>query len=342
MILMFLFLCSGAFAVSGVVPAFHDVDFEDGLSQDFSFKFILDGGKESLVVEGELAEYVSLDKFRVSDGENVVVSLDLPSVIESPGVNEIWVVAGAVRGLIRVHVPYPEKYIGLDLRVPDRNAGEDVGLDLNVVNMGSVDVEVAPIVSVYFGDEVVEVFEFRKRKIGISGVESFNEVLNTTGYEVGDYRVVASVDYGDGVVEEENLFRLGEQRVEVVSWTEEIRGGIEKFEFVVENFGRRQINDLYAEVSVVGTEAEFMTSVIDLKGWGREVMSGILDTTGVVGISQVKINLYYEEGPTLRIVDVNIPEGFDYVYWIVVFGILVAVSFLVWRVFVFVRKVRGK
>ena len=130
-----VFLCSSALALEGVVPRSYDINFGPGLERDFVFDFVL-SGREELRIEGDLGGYFELDKLEVMGREEVVVHMKLPDRLERFGANEIWVVAGGVRGLIKVNVAYPEKFVGLEISAPNVNLGEDVELKLKVSNLG--------------------------------------------------------------------------------------------------------------------------------------------------------------------------------------------------------------
>ena len=76
-----------------------------------------------MYVEGDLAEYVTLNKDSLVGSGGVSASLALPIRIETPGTHVIYVgarqlpgegggigIVGNIRGVIKVKVPYPGKY----------------------------------------------------------------------------------------------------------------------------------------------------------------------------------------------------------------------------------------
>ena len=271
--LLLIFMCGGVIAVSGVSPASYEVDFEPGYKGSFEFNFVVDGS-EDLYAEGDLAEYVSFNKNSVSGREEVVVSLNLPSEIDIPGVNYIRIIAGNVVGVVKVDVPYPEKYVEVGLNAPNANAGEDVLFVLELFGKGNELVVVSPRIEIYRDGEEIDV-------IGIDDVEVFpgdeisvNVSINTSDYLAGDYMAVAVVDYDGVSVSMGNPFLLGEFSVELVDYTKSFRENkIDRFEILIESLWDDDIDGVYAEVNVLGFDsASFASSSEDLDAWGRRCL----------------------------------------------------------------------
>ncbi|MCD4771474.1 hypothetical protein K8R30_03595 [archaeon] len=329
-----VFLCSGALALEGVVPGSYDVEFEPGLERDFVFDFVLDG-KEELWVEGDLSEYVELDKLEIMGRGDVVVHMKLPESLEKIGANEVWVVAGGVRGLIRVNVAYPERFVGLELSAPNVNLGEDVELKLKVLNLGRERVFVNPSILIYNPDGgLIEDVPFEGGWVNISGVLNFEGVLVTSNYSAGDYLAVARVDYGDGVIKEENVFRLGEFGIRILDYSKEFYGGrVNRFEIEVESLWDGKIKDVYAEVRVVGSELGFDSDIVQLGAWEKRTLIGFFDARGLNEDVDVEVGLYSEgEELSSEVLRLRFLEGFDWVILVKILFILVVAGFLFWRI----------
>ena len=354
-----IFLCSGVFAFSGVNPRSYEIDFEPGYKGEFGFNFFIDGNvKADLSVQGDLAEYVSLDKEKISGSERVVALLRLPSDIDSPGVNQIKIVAGDVIGVIKVNVPYPEKYIELELSAPNINVGEIVDVDLSIFNRGIDFVVAGPRIEIYkkvtkgsiwkIGDEekkeIVETIEIESVEIAVGESKKFNISLETLNYSAGDYFAVALVNYGEKVARIENLFRVGEPSVRILNYTREFRENkVERFEIEIESLSNSDMDGLYAEVNIIGFEnASFVSSDVKLGAWKSATLVGFLDTAEILGYKvEAEIILHCGgEAGSPRVVELKILKGFDYVFFGVVLGCLAVFGFLIWRGMVFVGKLR--
>jgi len=330
-----VFLCSGALALEGIVPGSYDVDFEPGLERDFVFNFVLDG-REDLRVEGDLSEYVELDKLEIVGRETVIAHIKLPGNLEKIGANEVWVVAGDVRGLIRVNVAYPERFVGLELSAPNVNLGEDVELKLRVSNLGKERVFVSsPSILIYGSNkELIEEISLEGDWINVSRGLNFEKILVTSNYSAGDYLAVARVDYGDGVLREENVFRLGEFGMRILNYSEEFYGGrVNRFEVEVESLWNEKIKDVYAEVRVVGSDVGFDSDIVQLDAWEEKVLVGFFDAKGLGEDVDVEISLYSEgEKLSSEVLRLKFLEGFDWVSLVkILLGLSIA-GFLLWRI----------
>ena len=337
-----IFLCSGVFAISGVNPRSYEINFEPNYSADFNFNFVIDGNlKVDLYAEGDLSEYVSLNKKKIFDREKVVASLNLPSEVDSPGVNQIRIVAGDVVGVIKINVPYPDKYVELRLSAPNINIGEIVNVSLNVFSRGNDSVMVEPRIEIYKDDKKLETIEISGEEIGSRESRKFNIFLNTSNYSVGDYLTVAIVDYNGRVTRVENLFRVGESSVKILDYTRKFRENkVDKFEIEIESLWNSNMDDLYIEVNVLGLEdIGFVTPVIKLGAWRKAIIAGFLDTTNILDNEfEAEIILHYEDEINSQIVQLKISKGFDYTFYGVLIGCIVILGFSIWRGKIFVRK----
>ena len=323
-LLVLVFAMSGVLGVEGVIPGSYEVAFEPGLEKDFVFVFVLDEEKD-VSVEGDLAEFVEVSKKYAANREEVTVSLRLPESLDRIGVNEIWISAGNVRSLIKVHFPYPDRFVGLEMSAPNVNQGEDVDVGLRVSNLGREDVFVNVSVGIYEWDDVrgelVEVFELGGELVNVSGKMNIGFVLNSSNYSAGDYIVVANVDYGDDVIVGENIFRLGEYRVGILNYTNEFRGGkINRFEIEVENLWNEEINEVYIGVEVMGSGEVFDTGIVNLGAWEKETLVGYLDARDIERDVDIEFSLYYG-GSSFNggIVGLIFLEGLNWFFFVEIF-----------------------
>jgi hypothetical protein len=351
-------------AVEGVSPGSYEVDFESGLERDFVFDFYMDE-KEDVYAEGALSDYVELDRDEVVGSGSVVVSLKLPEVLDAHefvnstvgefGVNNIWIVVGDVRGLIKVNVEYPEMFVGLDFSVLDVNVGEDIEVGLKVLNLGrkkayfrgSVEVygersEVGSRKSEVEGQgaserELIEEFSLNSDEINVSGEKNFNFLLDGEDYSAGDYLVVARVDYGRGWSVEESVFRVGEFGLKIVNYTREIGDNIERFEIEIESLWNGRMSEVFGEVRVVDLNGksvgEFDSSIISLGAWEKSVLVGFFNARGLEGKVVMNIDVHYDGEVVSDVVSVNIVKGISLWFWFGGVLLLAVLGFLGWRIF---------
>lgn len=329
--------------ISGVSPNSYDVAFESGYSGSFVFDFQTDSSDfVSLVVEGDLKDFVSLDKNRIRGREKVNISLDLPEELD--GYNEIKIVAGDVVGLIRVFVSSEDDFVSLDLRAPDLNVGEIQEVDLKISNSGdplnvSVGFEVYRVGSE--ANELVSSFDMSGGLL----IEELNYSLDfsTINYSSGNYFISAIVGYNDNVIIENNSFRVGEEGVLIVNYTDSIRENeVSSFELVVSNFWNNKISDLYAEVVVLGSNYSFVTTSLDVSPFEEVALEGFVDGREIFGYdNELEVILHYNDEQLIKIVPFYVDKKFDFVLLFVVLIVISIVGIFIWRSVAFFRNIRG-
>ena len=357
-LVMLVFACSGAFAISGVSPGSYEIDFQPGLSREVVFNFIFDDGvKAEIYLEGDLSEHMSVDKNEISGSDSVVVSLNFPESIDSPGVNKVRVgarqivddvsgvgVAADVRGVVKVNVPYPGRWIDLELASPNTNVGDVVDMKLKIFNRGNESVVVSPMIQIFKDGEFLDNFDLELVRISPADFKEVGFSLDSSRYSPGDYVATALGDYGDErLARDDDPFRLGELFVKIVNYSRNFdEGGIEKFKIEVESFWNDDIDDLYAEVIVDDFEnAGFITPVTELGAWKSKSLDGFLDVSSIgVEVLEADIVLHYQNKTSSERIKLNIELAYDYSNLFFVLAILIVVGLIVWRVVVFAKSVK--
>jgi len=324
-----VFLAGGVLAVDGVSPGSYSVDFSQkgdfgepgsGLEREFVFDFSLDS-EEELKVRGDLAEYVELDKEEIRYRDSVVVTLKLPEALESYGVNNIWILAGGAGGVIKINVPYPDRYVDLKLFVPNVNFGDSVLGKLRVANFGKEALMVSPVVEIYRKSEVREQ-EIKMELVDrMFGEEKFFEVDYEKEYEisfdvlnlsVGDY--LAVVNFEDFNYTDE--FRIGERGIDILNYTGEVVEGLSKFEVEIENLGGDKFKEVYVEVRVLdGENLGFDSSIVGLAGWEKRKLVGYFDSEGLDGDVSLSLDVHYDGEVESGVVNVYVKERVGWIPW---------------------------
>jgi hypothetical protein len=348
---IFIFGIGNVLGVEGVSPGSYEVVYEEGLEREFVFDFVVDEVRD-LRVMGNLAGYLELDKKKISGREKVVATLKFPLVVEESdlnfGNNNIWIIAGDVSAIVKVKVPYPEKYVGLELGVPNVNVGGDVEVRMKVLNLGSEDLVVRSFFEVYSDDEVLDSFEFESSFLGASKSLDFERVLDSKNYSSGDYLVVARVEYGDKIARAENVFRVGEFGVRILNYTREVYDDIDRFEIEIESLWNGRMNEVYFEARVVaGYDEEgkvliqevngFDSTIVPLGAWEKKRLVGFFDSRGLEGDISLNVDVHYSanhaSGISSRVVEVRVVR--DSLWWI---WVCLGLFFLVIIYFMFFRE----
>ena len=354
-----LFLCSGVYAISGVSPPGYEVDFEPNLSRSFEFFYLFDDYvKAEIYANGPLSEYITLDKKFIVGRGSVTATLNLPSAVKSPGENIIRIgarqlagdnggieIVSDMGGIIKINVPYPGKYVELDVIAPNANAGEALNISLKAYNRGKVRLDVSPMIQIFKENEKLETIKHSSTKTILpSQSEMFYFILNTSDYSSRDYVATALADYGEeDLARDDDPFRLGELRVQINNYSSKFeRDKIGNFDIAVESFWNSPIQELYAAVYILDQEfVSFRTPTISLNPWKKGVLVGFLDTTAVKGETfMVNITLFYGNGTTSQVVALKLEKQKDYLPYFIgllLFGVLFC---LAWRFKVFVRRIK--
>ena len=357
-LVMLVFLCSGAFAISGVSPGSYEIDFQPDLSRELSFNFVFDEGvRAEIYLEGELAEYMSVDKDEISGSESVLVILDFPEAVDLPGVNKVRVgarqivddasgvgVAADVRGVIKINVPYPGRWIDLEIVAPNVNVGDVSEMKLKIFNRGNESVVISPMIQIFKDDEFLDNFDLEFIRISPADFKEVGFSLDTFRYSAGDYMATALGDYGDErLARSDDPFRLGELLIKIVNYSSHFEeGGIERFSIEVESFWNNDIDDLYAEVVVDGFDnMGFITPVAELGAWKSKTIDGFLDVSSVgIETLEADIILHYKNRTNSERVELSFDLAYDYSTLFFVLAILIVVGLIVWRVVVFAKRVK--
>lgn len=351
-----IFLCNFASGFAGVRPAIYEVDFKPNLNEKFSFIFYFDeGSEEEIYVSGDLMEYVSVDKQKMKGTGSVTAFLKLPSELSEPGVHVIRVGArqippefsgmglvADIRGLIRIRVPYPGKYAALELTTKNANVGNPVETKLKIYSRGKEDISVSAFYIISNEEGEVDRVSMGSHLIpSTQNVELFKSI-NTTNYLPGNYNITAVVAYGgEKPAETEGFFRLGELRVEISNYTKIFeKDKIARMEIEVESFWNEEIENVYANVSILDSDLSFLTPSITLKPWRKQELIGFFDTSEINSSRfEANISIHYGDKITSQIVDLKFK--FEINTMMIIIGGLMAVILILLIVIVFVLRKYG-
>ena len=316
----------------GVSPGSYQIDFQPNLEESFEFEFLFDDPNQEfeLVMEGELKEYVDVEK--IPGSSKVVVNLKLPQKIEKPGPNRVKVGARAisgdkgsesskvgisalVSGTIIVHVPYPGKYAEAQFSIENANAGEPVKYKMIIFSKGEENIVATPRIEIFDSEnKSVETFNSESKMIETADYVEINSELDVSSYNPGNYKAVATIDYTgqEKPIVIEDTFRLGELSVSILNYTKEAeRKKINPFFVEVESNWNDPLQNVFAEIEVVGSNITAKTPSVGLEGFRSTRLNGFLDLTNYESEDdefQVELKVNYQDKMTEEIVNVKFKE----------------------------------
>lgn len=299
----------------GVSPAKKEYNFKPGLEDAISYR-VFESNPDmelELYVKGNLAEYVTLDKNFLTGGGIFSAHLKLPDNIEAPGRNRILIgvkqkvdpelIQGAIgtaitiQVVIDVYVPYPGRYLEIDLHGHDANIGEPVQFELNVQSRGEEDISVVPKIEIYSSEKKVETLLFKPRTIKSQEYVGLKKILNTSDYNPGNYKAKAIIDYG-ALAEDEIDFRIGSLFINLVNYSSVFPiGKLSPFEIEIESGWNNMIDGAYANIDILnGSKVldSFKTTTTNLVPWEKKKIVGHFDTSNYTeGAYDANITLFY-------------------------------------------------
>ena len=319
----------------GVTPGRTTVDFAPGLEKTASFTIINNEHKSFnayVYVEGGLRDYITFERdivpFNASDNSHTFTyTVKLPERIDPPGdhwgkivVMELpagWdapegetriIATVAVIHQLRVKVPYPGKYMQLDLMVQEAVPNESVKFFVKLYNLGTEDIAKARATIEILGptNEVIASIETEPK-----AVKSMKREELTAAWKAqvnpGIYHAVVTLRYDDESGKVEKNFYVGNMLVDVldVSVKDFRLGGIAKFDILTESKWNQPISDVYAHMIISDEQenkvADFKSASVDIEPYERTRLYAYWDTEGVnEGDYISKLILNYADRKTER------------------------------------------
>lgn len=364
--LIFLLLGRTVFALS-VTPARVSGNFVPGFEKTISYSISEQDASQDLniYIEGDLKDYIQLDKNKLKGGGTFSVTIKLPQNISKPGHHKTYVVVEeavkddevldspvgtsiTLKSLIDIFVPYPGKYIEVSLDSGDVNVGEPVNFKLGITSFGKEDVNMTPRIEIFKdnSDIPIDVLSFRNRELKSMGHVKLGKPLNTFNYTSGNYNAVAIVDYGTAVAKDESKFRVGELVIKVINYTHNIViDGLKPFYLNIESGWNDKIDGAYGEVVISKDEnnsISFKTSSTSLMPWENKKISGFFDTSDFKeGTYPANITIFYYGNSvgksSSKVVDIKFIKKQNKIYLLIAILIVLAIL-IIFSIKIFHKK----
>jgi len=341
----------------GISPAIKNYDFVSGERIVIDYNILSDDSEREIILslEGDLAEFAILSKKKLIGPGSFKVTLNLPEDFGVPGEHVLSVGAREIpsedqflgtaidiRAVLKVFVPYPGKYLDVNLNVLDGNINEKIPIEVYVINRGIEGTNLG--VKVLFFDstnDLIYTMPFKDVFLETGNERYFRKFLNTSEYRPGTYLAEAVVSYGDES-RVNSTFRIGSLFVNITDFTKSLsRRGIQKFFINIESKWNGNLNEIYAEVNLSNDmdSIQFRTPSIDLNAWDSGILEGFLDTDKLDGAYETNIVLNYGGQQTfasgyLTISNINLSLVIG-----VIISILLIIVIVVWMT---KRKNRNK
>lgn len=365
--LLSVILSSFCVATLGISPAIKEINFAPGQKYIWDYSVISDDPDKVVFIsiDGDLAQYASLDKIQIIGAGKFRVSLNLPSNIEIPGQHTLAVnleeepsetqfigVTIKISGLIRIFVPYPGRYAELALSTPDINVGEDIPVELQIINRGREPISLSNI-SINFvnseTNELIDNLNFNPVDLSVSEDRFFRKYLNTSEFIPGNYRATAYAYSLPNIWSMNQSFRVGNLFVNITNYTYVIypNQGIQKFFVTLQSRWNGILSPVYIDVNLSSESitSSFRTPSVDLNPWETRNVESYFDASVLpVGVYNATFTAFYHGSNTTVFGKVSVENYNDYHYVIyasIGFGVIILIGLIVWIVSLR-RKLHGK
>ena len=343
-----------------LTPAKISFDFTPNLESSIQYRVDRSNRELEVFVEGDLAKYIILSETKVNSGDSFIATLKLPDKLEKPGKNfgfvgvrelvDPEVIGGAVGtsitllSRIEVNVPYPGKWLDIDLGAYDVNINEPVNFFLYIKSQGDEEVLAKSRIEIYSeSGSLLKTLYFNERAIQSQEEINLTKSLDTTGFNAGNYKAVAVVDYDIKNATDNETFRIGELIINLINHTQEIViDKIQAFDIGIESGWNDKIDGAYGEVSISNvsgqTIVEFKTSSTSLIPWENRTITGYFDTSNfTAGNYSANITLIYygkdvgkSSSEIVTVKFIEKPNNLLIIMGVIVIVVLI-ISIVIWR-----------
>lgn len=322
--LMIIAMISQAEAL-GIAPAIIEKTFSPGMKNTFNIK-IINSDKQKfdikLSTDGELARYITIEpsEFTINKNEQykkILVHLRLPDNIGKPGPHQARIIINqktesgqktitkisaniVVYGMIKIDVPFPGKYAKIHLIAPNFKVGTKSSFGIEINNMGT---------EPFFADSIITVkspleetiASLKGNRIPIKPRKQELVSIPWTPKHAGNFRAISDVLYDkDKFARDEKEFSIGEPEVDVFALSAENfrKGGISKFETIIESKWNKIIDNVYADFVIMNSGgnliSKYTSGHVSVPPLGTQVIPAYIETGKLEDKSYImKVTLHY-------------------------------------------------
>jgi len=237
-----------------------------------------------------------------------IVVMELPAGWEAPEGETRIIATVAVMHQVRVKVPYPGKFLQLDMSVQEATPKEPVKFFVKLYNLGKEDIAKATASIDILGPTNDVIATIETEPASIKSMQK-GELMAVWNAEVnpGMYHASATVRYDGEVGKTEKTFYVGNMLVDVldIKVKDFSLGSVAKFDMLVENKWNQPIKNVYAHMRIYDKDdnkvADFKSASLDMEAYEKAHLYAYWDTEGIQeGDYKAKLELHYGDRVTER------------------------------------------
>jgi hypothetical protein len=361
--LVLLLLAVPSVQAIGISPPYREIYFEPGLEKNFTFFMI--GAPESASVvkpylEGNMSEFMTVPNrtyfLDEKSSDSFQASMSLPQEYK-PGRHKIYVgileqktgggegifARVGIQSIIEVRVPYPAKYIEMDLECPNVNIGDTARFIDEITNFGTKDIsDITGSVEILSpNDQKVTDLDMEQGSIFLSPQEKKELTARWDTREAipGIYHAVFSVNYDGKQADAACRFRVGDLKIDILSLEADDveQGKIARFDASLQSIWNDDIPQVFTELLVFDDEGNLVGSssgeTVRMGVWSSRNMTLYWDTeNNDAGDYTARLSLEYEGMNSSRTAEFKIISPFNIPWaYIVVILLVVVIAYQVWQ-----------
>jgi len=328
-ILFFIFIFSNSVYAVGLSHKDTIIHFKPNLKTSIAFNVIniQEGTTLDLSLDGELKKYATLST--VGSGGRVSVNFEFPAQIEKPGTHRVYLHAKeipietdgdiirsvtAVRSPVIIKVPYPGKYLEINLDISRAKVNEDIIFTINTENLGVENIENAQASVMIYDSKEKLVGEFSSGGKAILSTQIKEFIITGEVKKEGTYNAVAIVNYDGQVAKVEKSFLVGALYIEIGDITEKFQQNtVNPFEIEITSKWNDGVSNVYANILITDKDnlevASIKTPGVDIEPFGEETLNSFWDTGNLsLGNYKASVTLHYGGETTEKIAKVKIVD----------------------------------
>jgi len=272
-----------------------------------------------IYAEGELEEYIKISETELvlepdeefkSIGFKIDITDELPPglrtgrIIVEEKISSVTIAGSYVSGSLKmahkieVQVPYPDKYIEVQIDIQEEQEGVDIST--TVKNIGASDIDqVKPVIEIYSGSEKISTFEATPTSLSVLEESNFNTFVQKAELGQGVYTVNSRISFDGNSLELAKTFAIGEPLLRILNYEKYVvENKINEFPIEVKNDWNSIIKDAKIELFFLkgGNEVSKETTYsFDIGPYEGKRVQSYFDTTGLE-VGQYDVNMLIHHG----------------------------------------------
>ncbi len=312
----------------GLSPVSVNVDYEIGTTKEFTFYLLNNLGVDidaNFYTDGQYTDFITFKEpiVRVppSQTKEVHATITFPQKPLPPGQHHIKIgvienpINRATQGItprvgvemkIKFDIPYPGKYLSLNLEIPNINTGEKLPINLYTKSLGKQTIDyVTGTITLTSGTTTIKELPITLHTINPEEEKTYSITLPPESLPPGDYQAAASIIYDTTYGEASTNFRIGSLYINITNYTQKFQQGkIEEMAITIASRWNKNIDDVYATIDINKegrTVLSLKTPSISLRPWEESILRAYLDTTSLAtGTYDTTITLHYLTSTTIQ------------------------------------------